>query len=130
MRPISAAQPHPAPPDPLRATHHTRLTAAGATVVAPEGRLNAAVAADLRAQLLSLVDAGNTLLIVDLAKAESVDSSGVGALIGGLKAARAAGGDLRISAPNTRITTVLELMQLTRLLVVEPDPDTAFVNSV
>jgi len=45
-----------------------------------------------------------------------VDSSGLGALIGGLKTARQADGDLRIAAPTEQVATVLGLTNLDRVL--------------
>jgi anti-sigma B factor antagonist len=45
-----------------------------------------------------------------------VDSSGLGALIGCLKSARQAGGDLRIAQPTAQVTMVLQLSNLDRVL--------------
>ena len=104
----------------------TRTNGSGAVVLRPEGRLNMVAAPDLREQLHSLVRAGNARLVVDLAAVETIDSSGLGALISGLKAARQAGGDLRISSPSEQATAVLELTNLNRVLQVIESPDSAF----
>ncbi|MGN6972621.1 STAS domain-containing protein, partial [Neisseria sp. P0009.S001] len=80
------------------------------------GWLNMVAAPDLREQLRSLVQSGSARVVVDLSGVESIDSSGLGALISGLKAARNAGGDLRISGPNTQVMAVLELTNLNRVL--------------
>jgi anti-anti-sigma factor len=104
----------------------TRTNDSGAVVLRPEGRLNMVAAPDLREQLHSLVRAGNARLVVDLAAVETIDSSGLGALISGLKAARQAGGDLRISSPSEQATAVLELTNLNRVLQVIESPDSAF----
>ena len=56
---------------------------------------------------------------------ESIDSSGLGSLISGLKAARGAGGDLRISAPNAQVVAVLELTNLNRVLKPRESAETA-----
>ncbi len=52
-------------------------------------------------------------IVVDLSETEFIDSSGLGALIAGLKIARKAGGDLCIAAPTQQVCTVLELTTLT-----------------
>ncbi|WP_059017079.1 STAS domain-containing protein [Mycobacterium sp. M26] len=104
----------------------TRTTTSGAVVVVPEGRLNVAAAPALRTQLLTLVQGGQSRVVVDLSAAESIDSSGLGALISALKAARQAGGDLRIAAPSTRVVAALELTNLNRVLPPHPSADSAF----
>lgn len=95
-------------------------------VIRPEGRLNMAVAPDLREQLRGLVQSGYARVVVDLSDVESVDSSGLGALISGLKAARAAGGDLRIAAPSPQVVAVLELTNLNRVLKPRESAEKAF----
>ncbi|MCZ8380070.1 STAS domain-containing protein [Mycobacterium sp. CPCC 205372] len=104
----------------------TRTTASDATVIRPEGRLNMVAAPGLRRQLHELVEAGSSRLVVDLSGTEFIDSSGLGALISGLKAARQAGGDLRIAAPTRQVVTVLELTNLNRVLRVHDSVDGAF----
>src|SRR5205809_5297005 len=50
--------------------------------------------------LAAAVEDGNRQLVVDLDQVNFIDSSGLGALISGLKSARQAGGDLRIANPS------------------------------
>jgi anti-sigma B factor antagonist len=107
----------------------TRTTDGGATVLRPEGRLNMVAAPDLREQLHALVRAGKTRIVVDLSAVETIDSSGLGALISGLKAARQGGGDLRIASPSEQATAVLELTNLNRVLKSCESPDDAFDES-
>ena len=54
-------------------------------------------AQDLKVRLSDCVSAGQSRLVIDLGDVPFIDSSGLGALISGLKAARQAGGDLRIA---------------------------------
>lgn len=103
-----------------------RTTPSGAVVVKPEGRLNMVAAPALRKELHGLIEDGNTRLVVDLSATEFIDSSGLGALISGLKLARQAGGDLRIAAPTTQVETVLSLTNLDRVLRAHPTADAAF----
>ncbi len=107
-------------------TYATRLAPSGATVLLATGRLNLTTAGSLRGQLSELIAAGHVRLLVDLSHADAVDSSGIGALIASLKAARAAGGDLRITDPNEQVKSVLRLTNLSRVLLVHPDADAPF----
>lgn len=67
-----------------------------------------------------MVGAGSNRIVVDLEAAEFVDSSGLGALVGGLKSTRQAGGDLRIAAVPANVQTVLRLTNLDRVLHIHP----------
>ncbi len=86
------------------------------TVVAPKGRLDMASASSFRERVLQLVQSGSTHLVIDLGEVSFVDSSGLGAIIGGLKVARQAGGELRIARPNQQVLLVLDLTSLNRVL--------------
>jgi anti-sigma B factor antagonist len=90
----------------------------GVAVLRPAGRLNMVSAGRLRELVASTVAGGSPRLVVDLAGVEFIDSSGLGALISGLKTARQAGGDLRIAAPNEQVSLVLKLTNMERVLPV------------
>jgi anti-sigma B factor antagonist len=110
-------------------THYpTRTMKSGVTVVKPHGRLNMVAAPTLRKQLHDLVAGGSSRVVVDLSDTEFIDSSGLGALISGLKVARQAGGDLRIAAPTRQVITVLELTNLNRVLRAHVSAEDAFVD--
>jgi len=102
----------------------------GVVVVTPTGRLNMTAARMLREELHVIVENGGTRVVVDLSGIEFIDSSGLGALLSGLKVARRAGGDLRITAPNRQAITVLELTDLNRVLCVSASPEGAFDDGV
>jgi anti-anti-sigma factor len=80
------------------------------------GRLDLLSAPDVRARLTEVVATGQDRLVVDLVDVPFIDSSGLGALISVLKAARQAGGDLRIASPDDQPLTVLKLTTLDRVL--------------
>ncbi len=92
------------------------VQAGSGTVVRLSGRLDLISAAEVKQRLADAVAAGHRRLIVDLADVPFIDSSGLGALISGLKAARRAGGDLRIARPTEQARVVLELTTLERVL--------------
>ncbi|WP_298459140.1 STAS domain-containing protein [uncultured Cellulomonas sp.] len=88
----------------------------GAVVVRPAGRLNMVAAPALREVVDRVVAEGRTHVVLDLGATTFVDSSGLGALIAGLKTARAAGGDLRVAAVPAQVLAVLSLTNLDRVL--------------
>lgn len=88
----------------------------GTTLVRCEGRLNMVAAPGLKTSLDRLVTEGGMRIVVDLSQIAFMDSSGLGALIAGLKRARQVGGDLRIAGPTEQVRTVLSLTNLDRVL--------------
>jgi anti-sigma B factor antagonist len=94
----------------------TRTVDGDGVVITPRGRLNMVAAPRLRTLLTNTVRGGQRRVVVDLSATEFMDSSGLGALIAGLKTARQAGGDLRIASVTPQVAMVLELTNLNRVL--------------
>jgi anti-sigma B factor antagonist len=88
----------------------------GVAVAEIVGDLNLLCASDVRTGLAAAVGDGHRRLVVDLSQVNFIDSSGLGALISGLKSARQAGGDLRIASPGEQARVVLKLTTLDRVL--------------
>lgn len=98
----------------------------GIGVVTPVGRLTMVAAKPLTEAVVALVDQGTSKVVVDLGETTFIDSSGLGALIAGLKRCRQAGGDLRIARPTEQVTTVLRLTNLDKVLTPRASVDEAF----
>jgi anti-sigma B factor antagonist len=96
-----------------------------AAVLGVEGRLTMATAAGLRAVVAQAIEAGRPRLVLDMGECSFLDSSGLGAVVGGLKAARQAGGDLRLARLTPQVLTVLELTNLDRVLRPYPTVEAA-----
>ncbi|MFF0989394.1 STAS domain-containing protein [Kocuria nitroreducens] len=92
------------------------------------GRLNMVGAPELREVVAKVVGEGSTHVVVDLGGTEFMDSSGLGALIGCLKLARQAGGDLRIANVRPQVRMVLELTSMHRVLNPYDTADAAFAD--
>jgi anti-sigma B factor antagonist len=86
------------------------------TVLAPTGRLDHVSAPALQERVKRLVEAGDLHIVLDLDGVSFVDSTGLGALVAGLKRARQEGGDLRIARPNQQVRLLLEMTSLNRVL--------------
>lgn len=98
----------------------------GIAVVVPQGRLNMVAARQVKELLATLVSEGSSRIVVDLERTTFLDSSGLGALIGGLKSARQAGGDLRIARPTPEVMTVFTLTNMDKVLRPRDDVESAF----
>jgi anti-sigma B factor antagonist len=101
---------------------------AGTAVVRPPERLTMVVAPELRTRIAETVAGGRTRIVVDLSGCGFLDSSGLGALISGLKTARQAGGDLRLAGVGPQVATVLELTNLDRVLRVHDSVAAAYAD--
>lgn len=88
----------------------------GGVVLALHGRLNMVSTGSLREAVQNVVDGGSARIVIDLSGVDFVDSSGLGALVSGLKTTRQAGGDLRIACANDQVRLVLGLTNLERVL--------------
>lgn len=96
----------------LNATSSGRVT-----TIEVHGRLTMATVPDFKSAIDKAVADGAPLVVVDLSGTVFVDSSGLGALISGLRRSRQAGGDLRIVAPTEQVSAVLSLTNLDRVLL-------------
>jgi anti-sigma B factor antagonist len=92
------------------------VTDDGVAVVTPRGRLTMVSARRLRELLGETVASGQHRIVLDMAETTFLDSSGLGAIIAGLKGARQAGGDLRVARPTEAVMTVFKLTNLDRVL--------------
>lgn len=90
--------------------------AEGVGLLALQGRLNLASAPMVAEAVEDLICQHRPRIIIDLSQVPSIDSSGLGALLAGMKRARHAGGELRIAGANQRLLTYLRLTNLRRLL--------------
>ena len=83
-------------------------------------RLDFTSAQEARDHFAAAIADGRQTLIVDLSKVGFVDSAGLGSLIGGMRAARQAGGDLRLATPRGQATTPLALTCRDQVLTIHP----------
>lgn len=94
-------------------------------VLALDGRLNMVAAPRLKAAVDASVQGGRARLVVDMSAVTFMDSSGLGALIAGLKRARQGKGDLRIAGVSEQVATVLRLTNLDKVLRAHPTVEAA-----
>jgi len=92
------------------------------TILDLDGPLRLGPAEDVfRSQVEQLIQAGSTLLAVNLAQVSDLDSSGVGALVRVLTLARRAGGKCVFFSPSARAAMVLKMGRMDILLQICED---------
>jgi anti-sigma B factor antagonist len=94
-------------------------------LISLSGRLNGVSAPEFKRGIKRIVDEGRSRLIVDMSGVVFVDSSGLSALISGLKSAREAGGYFRLASLRDQPASVIKLMMLDRVFEIFADPETA-----
>lgn len=85
-------------------------------VLRVNGEVDLATAPRLREALTSLVTEGHLRVVVDLSGTDFLDSTGLGALVTGLKRVRAKGGEMRVVCTSERVAKVFEITSLDRVL--------------
>ncbi len=80
------------------------------------GEVDVYTAPMLREQMRDLAAKGAVHLIADLSRVDFLDSTGLGALVGGLKRLREAGGSLALVITAPRILRIFQITGLTKAL--------------
>ena len=89
------------------------------------GELDVASAPRLRQEVVTLASGGRTLLVIDLAGVDFLDSTGLGVLLGALKRVRSAGGDLALCRAEPQVAKVFEITRLSDVLPLHDTVDSA-----
>lgn len=108
----------------LRGTREVRNNC---QIIRLTGLLDAFSEATFRKVVGKLIDEAPANVILDLAKIDFVDSSGLGALVQLVKKAQTAGGSLQIVS-NPRVTQTVKLVRLEKFLSLQTSVDVAVKN--
>ncbi len=83
------------------------------TVIELDGNLMGGPdATSLNTKLHELVESGRNQIVIDLARVQFMNSSGLGLLIGGVSALKSAGGALKIANASEKIATLITITKL------------------
>jgi anti-anti-sigma factor len=91
-------------------------------VVVLDGRLDVTTAPDARLALHAAIDSGIGDLVVDLARLETLDASGLGVLVGAHRRAIRAGRSVSLRHVPPHVMRLLWVTRLQRVLHVEEAP--------
>ena len=94
----------------------TTVSDQAATVVEATGRLDLVAAPQLKALIKSAVTKGETPVVIGLSGVTFMDSTGLAALVSGLRVTRQVGSDLRIAGPTFQVLSVLRMTGIDRII--------------
>ena len=94
-------------------------------VISLTGRLDAAVAPEIREEIEAAVSEGNGKLLLDLSGVTFIDSSGLSVLVLALKSANARGGRVALCKVNSTVRSLLEMTRLHRVFQIFDDEKSA-----
>ena len=97
----------------------------GVTVLRPHGDLDVATGPTLKESITETLVAGDVHLVIDLADVEFIESTVLGALIGGRRRAEAVNGSLCLVWPDHQLLRVFEITGLDKVFAIFADVDTA-----
>ena len=97
-------------------TFDTTVADGAATVIEATGRLDMVAAPQLKALIQAAVTKGQTPVVIDLSGVAFMDSTGLAALISGLRVTRQAGSDLRIAGAASQVLSVLQMTGIDRVI--------------
>jgi len=80
-----------------------------------EERLDVQNCEELKEKLLDILKAGQDQIIVDLKNVDFIDSSGLGALVFGLRRAKRREGELKITGLRPQVRSMFEITRLHRI---------------
>jgi anti-sigma B factor antagonist len=97
----------------------------GVTVFDLAGELDAYTSERFREAILAQIDAGMKLLVVDFLDVEYIDSSGLGALVAGLKRISERDGHIYVVCQESQVQKVLRITGLNKVFPIYVDRDSA-----
>ena len=101
---------------------------ADVTVARIVGTVDALTAPDLLTTLEAEIEEGSAHLVVDLSGTDYMSSAGLRSLLGAVKTARSAGGDLRLASAQPNVLRVLEMSGFTGILKCFEDVESAVAS--
>jgi len=94
-------------------------------ILRPSGRVDVESSADLRQAILNQAKKKEQVIVVDLSDVEFMDSSGLSALVSGMKALQKTDGQIAISNARPQVRIALRLTMLDKIFPVYASPEEA-----
>jgi anti-sigma B factor antagonist len=101
----------------------------GATVLTLRGEIDVYTAPQLRQAIVDLVDGGATNIIVDMVQVDFLDSTGLGALVEGLRRIQSNDGTLSIVATQGKILKIFDITGLDKAFAIHASVDEALAGA-
>lgn len=92
------------------------------------GRITAATAASLKFEIMGQLQKGFLDMILDLQQVEFIDSSGLSAIVSGLKQIREIGGTFKLAGMKNEVQTIFNLTMLDKVFELYPSLESALAS--
>jgi anti-sigma B factor antagonist len=103
----------------------TKSISSSVNVVSLNGALNARSAEEAKQVFRTLVEQGVNKVVVDLQEVPFIDSSGLAALVSGLKTLGGEASNLKLAAPQSQARLLFELTMFDRVFEIHDSVDDA-----
>jgi anti-sigma B factor antagonist len=102
----------------------------GYTVLSPQGEIDFATGPELKEAITETLVAGNVHVVVDLLKVDFIESTGLGALIGGRRRAEALNGSLSLACSDDQVLKVFRITGLDKVFTITDSVEAATATPV
>lgn len=93
----------------------------GIPIIRLNGELDAYTCAQLREEMIEVIENSSPNIVVDMSDVEYIDSSGLGTLVGGLKRSSEKGGKIAVVCVAGQIRKVFEITGLEKVFPIFDD---------
>jgi anti-sigma B factor antagonist len=114
--------------DPLNLTVQINRINKTTAVIELDGEMDVYTTPKAKETMLGLLADGYNLLVINLQKAQYLDSTALGVLVGMLKRVREQGGGLRLVAPLPRVQRLLDITRLVNVFPIDATEEEAVKN--
>jgi len=94
-------------------------------VLTVEGEINFNSSPDFRKAFIKVLDSKAQKVVINLAKVDYVDSSGLATLVEALQKIKGVGGKLRLANLSTKVKSLFEITKLEKLFEIFPSEEEA-----
>jgi len=102
----------------------------GYTVLAPQGEIDFATGPQLKDAITELLVTGEVHLVIDLLAVDFIESTGLGALIGGRRRAHALKGSLSLVCTEDQMLKIFRITGLDKVFTIDDTVDEAVRHPV
>ena len=104
------------------------LVEEGRIVVRVQGKLDVVACKAFEARLAAHIDAPERLLVLDFSRCDYISSAGLRSILIAAKKCKANGTDLVLAGMNPTVREVFRVSGFDRMLVIEPDMESAIAH--
>jgi anti-anti-sigma factor len=97
-------------------------------IITIQGKIDVNATANFKQEIKQVIKQGYTRLVLNLFAVPFIDSSGLTALISGLRQSRLADGDLRLACVDSKVQRIMDVTGLKKVMHLYPTVDQAIAS--